>query len=117
MLKELTRLVVLLVRRIRKDLTTAQDQFIGGEAAGGFGEDALLLKPGELDGHRADGAADDVGLHSEDVLELGVVAFGPDMAPSRGLGQPGVDANPGVGAPDAAVEEIAGIEQPPDFAR
>ena len=86
MLKELTRLVVLLVRRIRKDLTTAQDQILGGKVAGGFGEDALFLKSGELDGHRADRPADDISLHGEDVLELGIVAFGPDMAPSLGLG-------------------------------
>ncbi len=86
---------------MRETLTAAQDVFVGGKAAGGFGEDALLLEPGELYRDCADGAADDVSLHGEDVLELGIVAFGPDMAPSRGLGQSGVHANPIAGAANA----------------
>ena len=69
-----------------KNLTAAQDVFVGGKTVGGFGEDALFLKSGEFDGDRTDSPADDIGLHGENVLEFGVVAFGPDMAPSRGLG-------------------------------
>jgi hypothetical protein len=86
-------------------------------AAGVTGEDALLLERGEFDGHYADGAADDVSLHGEDVPELGVVAFGPDMGPRRGLRQSGGHANVVARAADAAVEEVARIEQPTDFGR
>jgi hypothetical protein len=39
------------------------------------------------------------------------------MASSRGLGQSGVHANVVARAADAAVEEIACIEQPSDFGR
>ena len=100
-----------------KGLTAAQHVFIGGKAVGGLGEDAFLLEPGELHGGRADDASGDIVLHGEDVFELGVVGFGPDMAPGRGLGQFGVDANAVARAADAAVEEIARIEQAPDLGR
>src|SRR6267378_1382054 len=116
-LEHLPRRVVLLARRIDKALTAAQDVFIGGEAAGWLGENALLLESGELDCCDADNTPGNVVLHGENVLGLSVVGFGPEVAASLGLGQSRGHANPVVGAPDAAVEEIAGIEQPSNLGR
>jgi hypothetical protein len=39
------------------------------------------------------------------------------MAPGRGLGQPGVDANAVAGAADAALEQVTGIQQASDLGR
>ncbi len=98
-----------------KALATAQNVFVGREVAGRFGQDALLLEAGELYGRRADDTPGDVVLHRENVVGLGIVCFGPDMPPSRGLGQFGADANAIASTTDAALKQVSRIQQAPDL--
>ncbi len=116
-LKERGRLVVLVAARVRQELAAAQHVFVGREVVGGLREDAFPLEPGELHGSRADHASGDVVLHGENVLELGIIGFGPDMNAGPGLGQFDIDAKAIADAADAASEEITRIEQAPDLGR
>ena len=102
---------------MRQGTTTAQHVFVGGEVPGGLRKDALLLEPGELYSRGADDAPGDVVLHGENVLDLGIVGFRPEEAPGRGLGQFDVDANAIAGAANAALEQVARIEQAADLGR
>ena len=116
-LEHLLRLVIVVARRVREELTTAQDVFVGGEARGGFGEGAVPLETRKLYCCRADDAAGDVVLHAEDILDLAVICFGPDLPAGRGLNQLGADANAIAGAPNAALEQVARVENAPDLRR
>jgi hypothetical protein len=86
---------------MREELATAQDVFVGGEVGSGFGQHTVPLETSELHRCRADNASGDVFLHTEDILDLTVVCFGPDLPTGRGLGQLGADANAIAGAANA----------------
>src|SRR5208282_1314666 len=100
-----------------EELATAQDIFVGRKVFGGLRKDALRLEAGELDGPRADHSPGDVVLDAEDVFDFGVVGFGPDMNPRPGLGQLDINANAIAGAADAALWQIARIQQAANFGR
>src|SRR5262249_30273247 len=69
-LEQCGRLVVLLARRMRHELATAENVFVSGEALGWFGEGAISLEASEFYRGGADNASGDVVLHGEDVLDL-----------------------------------------------
>jgi len=117
MLEEILRLVIAVARRVRKELATAQYVFVGGEVLGGLGKRTVPLETGELYRCRADDASGDVVLHAEDILDLGVVRFGPDLPPGRGINQLGADANAIAGAANAALDQIPRVELAPDLGR
>ena len=98
-------------------VTTAQDVFICREAAGRLGKDALLLEPGELGSGGTDDAPRNIVLHRENVLELRVVGFRPEVPASFGIRQFNIDANAIARPADTASEEIARIEHAPDLGR
>jgi hypothetical protein len=116
-LEHVLRLVIAVARHVREELATAQDIFVGGEVRGGFGKDAVPLETGELYHGRSDDASGDVVLHAEDVLDLGIICFGPDVSPGRGLDQLRVDPNAIAGAANATIEQVARVEQAPDLGR
>ena len=102
---------------MRKVISAAQHVFVGRKLFGGFGEDSFSLEAGELYRRRADDAPGDVVLHRKDVLAVGIVGFGPDVNPGRGLGQFDIDPDTIAGTPDAAFEQVARIEKAPDLGR
>src|SRR6516165_8047348 len=108
-------LVVAFSRSMRSIFASAQDIFIGGEVVGGFGEDAVPLEAGELDRCCCCDAPSNVLLHAKDVLDLGVVGLGPNVPPRCGLAQLGIDANTVASAANAAINQIARVEQAADL--
>src|SRR5262245_3374561 len=117
MLKQVLRLVIATTRRTRQVLATAQNVFIGGKALGGLGECTVPLEAREPYRRRADDASGNVVLYSEDILDLGIVGFGPDVPRRCGLGQLSADAHPVAGAANAAFEQVSRVEQAPDLGR
>src|SRR5262249_42643479 len=56
------------------------------------GESAVPFEAGELHRSRADEASGNVLLHIKDVINLGIIRFGPNVSPGGGMGQLDVDA-------------------------
>src|SRR4029077_14947494 len=78
-LKELACLVVIVARCMLKKLTTTQHVFERHETSGRFCQSALPLRAGELYSGYCDDALGDIVLHGEDIVDLGIVCFGPDL--------------------------------------
>src|ERR1700736_2886514 len=102
---------------MRKSIATAQHVFIRRETTGRFCQSALLLEAGKLYSRYADDTLGNVILHGEDIVDLGIVCFGPDLPPGRGLGQRGGNPNPTAGAANAAVEQVTRVQKPSDLSR
>jgi len=81
------------------------------------GIDAVALEAGKLYRCRADHASGDIVLHAEDILNLGIISFGPDVPPRTGLGQLGVDADAIPGTANATAEQVMRIELATDLGR
>ena len=105
--------------RASNDSAVAATQyvFIGGKAAGGLGEDALLLEAREFGSGGTNDTSRYIVLHGKDILELRVVGFRPEVTPGLGIGQFDIDTNAIAGPADTALEEIARIEHAPDLGR
>jgi hypothetical protein len=76
---------------------------------------AVSLEAGQFHRSRRHHASGNVLLHVENVLDLGIIRFGPDASSRRGLGQLHVDAEAISGAAGAAIEEVENVQHSPDF--
>src|SRR5512140_324954 len=80
-----------------------------------LGQGALLLRA-ERDPQGADDVAGDLLLDGEDVAELPVIGFGPEVEAAGGLDELDRDPEPVLGLPDAALENVVDAEGVADLA-
>ena len=85
---------------------TALEALPGIHAFGRPAPGALALDAAELGFERGDDRRHDLVLHGEDVLEIAVVAFGPEMVAGCGLDQLRGDAHPRAGLAHAALQDV-----------
>ena len=77
--------------------------------------DGLLLVRQQLESHRPDDRLRDLVLQGEDVVQVAVVALGPDVIAARAFDQLGGDAHALAGLAHAALEHMTDLELPRDL--
>ena len=97
-------------------LARHQVEVVGFDIGGPALLDRLLLFRQQLQLERGDDRFRNLVLDRENVLEVAVVALGPDMVAARAVDQLRVDAHPPAGLADAAFEHVADAELAGDVA-
>ena len=88
----------------------AQDEIVGVEAVGPLAFDPLDFGPTQARLDRADDRQRDLVLQREDVVELAVVALGPDVGAGRRIDELAGDAHAIRRLAHAAFEHVAHAE-------
>ena len=84
-----------------------EEVFIGGKAFDRLALCPLQRGAVQPDRENRDDGLGDLVLKCENVVEVAVEAFGPDVVASLGLDQLGGNAEAGARLPDAAFDDIA----------
>ena len=97
-------------------LPAFQEDVVGLGVARAPDRDAIALVLRQLDGQCLDDVARHRVLQAEDVLQVAVVAVGPDMAAARGVDELGVDADVALRSCARCPRDVANAERLGDLA-
>ncbi len=115
--EKLDRPLVVLLPVAQVVLPALHVEIVGGHARGRSPGEARSLGGRELELKGGDDLLGDVRLHREDVFQLPLVGFGPEMAVGLGLDQLAGDAHPPVGPAHAAFQDVGDVELFGDLAQ